>query len=292
MVLQYCELGFAISGCCIFNRCTMKNIAKLLFFAIETARTCYKFRSRLCGLLACSFMLSLTACSQVVSVRYNMEVSVNDNGKIFTGSGVWQETVTEGFFFPGVSHKGDAIPVSIGQRGTLFLLVAGSDEPGSWAPTAFENAFYGNQLFGEKSRIFDGKTYRTLRYVDQLKEIRAMNGATKELDCSSGSAGSRVCPFMVTFRDLSDPKSVVVLDPRDIGNVFGPGVTLNPIRITITRKRVTTGRIEKVLPWLKQYQKRNFLGEEMTKRSFRVPDARKLLTCWEFSSTSIFCGGF
>jgi hypothetical protein len=246
-------------------------------------------------LLSIFALIALAGCSQVVSVRYNMEVSVTDNGKIYTGSGVWQETVTDGFFFPGVSHKGDAIPISIGEKGTLFLLVAGSaapGSPGSWAPTAFENAFYGNQLFGEKSRIYNGRTYRTLKYIDQLKEIRAMTGVTRELDCSSGSTGSRICPFMVTFRDLADPKSVVVLDPRKISSVFGPGVTLDPIRITITRKRVTTGRIEKMLPWLRQYSKRNFLGEEMTKRSFRVPDARKLLTCWEFSSTSIFCGGF
>jgi hypothetical protein len=270
----------------------MKNLITILPFAHGRASSQHDMASNIKVFFSLFALLMLTACSQVVSVRYNMEVSVNDNGRIYTNSGVWQETVTEGFFFPGLSHKGDAIPVSIGKKGTLFLLVAGSEAPGSWAPTAFENAFYGSQLFGEKSRIIAGKSYRSLKYFDQLKEIKTLEGVTKELDCQNVTTGQLLCPFMVTFRDSSDPKSVVVLDPRDISRVFGAGVSLNPIRITVTRERVTTGQIQKVLPWLKLYKDTSFLGENLTGRNNSRPDVRTLLSCWTFSKTSIICGGF
>jgi len=57
-------------------------------------------------------------------------------------------------------------------------------------------------------------------------------------------------PMLVTFDDISDPKSVKLVDPLDLAASFGPGVSLKSVTIQITDEPVTQGRIERVLGWL------------------------------------------
>lgn len=63
----------------------------------------------------------------------------------------------------------------------------------------------------------------------------------------------REYPDLVTFDDLSDPKSVRVVDPDKLEATFGPGVSLGRITLEITNERVTIGPIEKLLKWLPDY---------------------------------------
>jgi len=60
-------------------------------------------------------------------------------------------------------------------------------------------------------------------------------------------------PELVTFDDLSDPKSVREVDPHNLEATFGPGVSLERIALEVTRERVTAGPIEKILKWLPDY---------------------------------------
>lgn len=57
-------------------------------------------------------------------------------------------------------------------------------------------------------------------------------------------------PFMVTFTDIADPKSVQKIDPHNLAATFGPGVSLKRITLEITDEPVTEGKIEHVLGWL------------------------------------------
>ena len=68
-------------------------------------------------------------------------------------------------------------------------------------------------------------------------------------------------PSLVTFRDISDPKTVVRLDPRDLESAFGPGVKLKSATIEITEEPITTG-ITTRLPWL--VGRRNYIDGGFT----------------------------
>jgi hypothetical protein len=57
-------------------------------------------------------------------------------------------------------------------------------------------------------------------------------------------------PRLVTFADISDPASVMLVDPSDLAATFGPGVVLTGARLEITDEPVTDGHIEAVLGWL------------------------------------------
>ncbi len=55
-------------------------------------------------------------------------------------------------------------------------------------------------------------------------------------------------PMLVTFTDITDPKSVVEVKPDELDRHFGPGVQLKAITLEITDDPVTEGAVEKVLP--------------------------------------------
>jgi hypothetical protein len=56
-------------------------------------------------------------------------------------------------------------------------------------------------------------------------------------------------PMMVTFGDVTDPKSVRLVDPADLAASFGAGYALRKITLEITRERVTKGVVEGVLDY-------------------------------------------
>lgn len=56
-------------------------------------------------------------------------------------------------------------------------------------------------------------------------------------------------PLLVTFGNLSDPKSVARVDPVNLTTSFGPGVRLKGISVEVTDGAVTIG-IERRLGWL------------------------------------------
>ncbi|MBZ9759259.1 hypothetical protein LB524_28630 [Mesorhizobium sp. ESP6-5] len=60
-------------------------------------------------------------------------------------------------------------------------------------------------------------------------------------------------PVLVTFGDLSNPRSVKEVDPHNLEATFGPGVSLRRIALEVTNERVTDGPIEKILKWLPNY---------------------------------------
>ena len=56
-------------------------------------------------------------------------------------------------------------------------------------------------------------------------------------------------PRLVTFADIDDPTSVVLVDPENSAASFSPGVRLVSVTLEVTEEPVTLGRVEKVLDW-------------------------------------------
>lgn len=57
-------------------------------------------------------------------------------------------------------------------------------------------------------------------------------------------------PFLVTFRDATDPTSASQIDPGDLAKSYGAGVSLKRVVLEITNAPVTKRSIEKVLSWI------------------------------------------
>ena len=57
-------------------------------------------------------------------------------------------------------------------------------------------------------------------------------------------------PQLVTFGDLSDPVSVMRVDPADLAATFGAGYALGGITLEVTDDAVTEGVVEGVLGWV------------------------------------------
>jgi hypothetical protein len=85
-------------------------------------------------------------------------------------------------------------------------------------------------------------------------------------------------PDLVTFPDVNDPKSVVEVDPNDLGATLGPGVEWRAITLEVTDEPVTNGIAEK-LRWLKELTT-TLAGTMLTGR-----DAASLLNAGSFRST-------
>lgn len=57
-------------------------------------------------------------------------------------------------------------------------------------------------------------------------------------------------PLLVTFTDISDPKSVKQVKPGMLADIFGVGHSLKSITLEITDEAKTKGQATRILPWL------------------------------------------
>ncbi len=56
-------------------------------------------------------------------------------------------------------------------------------------------------------------------------------------------------PVLATFTDVNDSTTVKVVEPDNLEDTFGSGVSLKRITLEITDEPVTEGHVERALPW-------------------------------------------
>lgn len=64
----------------------------------------------------------------------------------------------------------------------------------------------------------------------------------------------RYYPRLVTFEDVNDPSSVMLVDPGDFAAIFGEAYALEKITTNATRLPMTKGVVENVLGWWLNYR--------------------------------------
>lgn len=79
-------------------------------------------------------------------------------------------------------------------------------------------------------------------------------------------------PLLVTFADISDPRTVQKVDPDNLATSFGRGVTLERITLTITDERLSVGKILELLPWI-TWPHRKFLTAGGGETPLKIPGA-------------------
>lgn len=193
---------------------------------------------------------TLAGCGErVPTFRYKMTATVD------TPEGARQEsTVVElrNFYESGVlgtglesRAKGEAIPVDLGKRGTLFILLTSPDDPSLVFGMPFA-ALLPEQPDNRGTSEALANNYRTLAKVT-----------------GSGTLPRNAYPRFVRFHDIRDPTSVEEVDPGNLAAAFGDGVRLRGITFQITDDRRTDGRMDGLLPWLKEYHGKRFDGRHL-----------------------------
>lgn len=206
-------------------------------------------------LFAIGGLLAAMACKQVQGFRYKVIVSVETPEGIKTGSAVREMTVIrptvqiEGLKDIRVLSKGEAVAVDLGSRGVLFA-VMGTDDY--------------RMVFETIPTDKGGITPEGIAYYREL----ARKKFAKEMVPSN-------YPLLVTFKNLNEPETVTSVyrvyskveysnNPDDLviedksGDIFGEGVKIHSVVITMTEDPVTWGT-EKWIPWIRGYSEEPIL---------------------------------
>jgi len=131
----------------------------------------------------------------------------------------------------------EAVVVDLGPSASrpryLFALLKGA------GTTEYMGSVAAASLSGRKGRVIDEALFA---------QIKNRQGAA-----AKPIAVPRIqYPLLVTFDDIEDPASVKQVNPDNLAASFGPGYALSSITLAITDETVTQGRVEAVLPCLKE----------------------------------------
>ena len=83
-------------------------------------------------------------------------------------------------------------------------------------------------------------------------------------------------PDLVTFGDVNNPKSVMLVDPNHLPATLGPGVSWRSMTLQVTDEPLTKG-IDEHLPWVRGYQ-----------QNLRIPELRSFQGLNDFVRSSYF----
>jgi hypothetical protein len=199
------------------------------------------------GLVILAFVT--TAC-EGGSWRQKMTVVVETpQGDVVT-TGVTQSITSHDRFIPGspggryqFGWSGEAIPIALPNGRHLFVLL--------------EDALAG-EATANYLAPYAGSHPKPRRLTDMVNTIRASTEIAPIFRDSEYilPTGFRpwdvwlIFPRLVTFRDLKDPLSIELVEPTDLRASFGPGHRLKLVMLEVTSERVTTGRVDSLLPWL------------------------------------------
>jgi hypothetical protein len=161
-------------------------------------------------------------------LRYRLTYEVEADGAVRSGSGVrslYFEN-TEKLPLPNTGgsaqETGEAVVIDLGGGRYVFSLMTGGSD-------LMLEAFADRRVPGES--------------VIEFARKLARDKPVTSLPFSKG-------PRLVTFTDITNPKTVKLADPANLAATFGTGVKLKRITVEITDDPVTGPQVEKVLEWL------------------------------------------
>jgi hypothetical protein len=173
--------------------------------------------------------------------NYRLKVDVETPLGLRSGESVIQRTTWLERFVPGhgarlpVQVKGEAVYVDLGEGKNLFFTLT-------------------SQASGRESMNFTGALdagtlpWKIFTFGFDFYDVKAQCAAAQALSEQVRDVPLVNLPTTVTFRDIADPKSIELVDPRDISKTFGPGYAMKSARIAITADQPME-RIEKLLTW-------------------------------------------
>ncbi len=187
--------------------------------------------------------LALTGCGRRESYRYKLTLSLETPEGVKTASRVGEISFVDAVI-PArgtmTDVKGEAILIDLGKdRRPLIALTSREIPLGTFKTWQH----WGVSPTGVLARLH-GDKYGKEDLIDVVRSLKTLKGAheipTEDL------------PDLVTFADINDPQSIVLVDPDDLESTLGPGIKWRSMTVEVTTEPVTTG-IEQKLPWVKTY---------------------------------------
>ncbi len=175
------------------------------------------------GLASAATLLSGCGWESPDEWRSKMTVTVSTPHGDVSGSAVrWHQFAMDPILPQGhFKQRGEAAVVDLGEGKFLFALIE-ERKPHDYS-------------------VFYGKNFPESARLDRLPPRKE-------------TLGTDMYPMLVTFGNLSDPKSVKEVKPYDLAATFGSGYSLKSITLEITDEPVTEGVVEKVIPWIVGYK--------------------------------------
>jgi hypothetical protein len=199
-------------------------------------------------LLSC--LLCFSACSRrLIDYNYKITVEVETPEGLVSGYAVRNVEIRwhSSYNLPearGAQRRfvGEAVAIDLPNGETLFSLMS-------------DNSKTVDQLLLPRSEKPEQKN-RVENFGKQLENMAANKSTVFEvspLNSNIANAGRPAIPQFVRFANISDPKSIELVDPDDLAATFGDGYGLKRITIQITDEPVTFG-ISRRFSWWEQYQ--------------------------------------
>lgn len=137
--------------------------------------------------------------------------------------------------FPHDTVTGEATYVDLGDGKNLFVTLTSNGS----------------------GRDHEGGALNALRLPLEILGLTRRHGSERDLCRAANAFANRGAvdvplarlPTTVTFKDLNDPKSVKLVDPREADKVLGPEFQVAAAKIEIS-DQPRNGTIENTLPWL------------------------------------------
>jgi hypothetical protein len=162
--------------------------------------------------------------------RFRLTIEVETPDGVKTGSSVIETSTWEsGNWGPvearGIRRdfRGRAVFVDLGQNRNLVALLG-------FGPRGDQDKLF--RLV--RAALTPGKK------IDDWKEEFRLKGR--------GVLPQENIPTLITFTNLNDPASAVLIDPSNLAKNFGPGYAFRQAVLETTNESVS-GNIEKILPW-------------------------------------------
>jgi len=211
------------------------------------------------------------------SLNYKLSVDVDDNGVLRHGEGIigaefQAQPILIGQTPPWtVGPIGEAFPVDFDGKRMFFVLLSADRSRRSSVAAGSKGALYSYFHF----RSIDAAT------ASVLAEFISLGQSHENVDIRPVQL-----PMLVRFRDLTDPKSIEIVDPEHLDLGFGPGVKITAVRAQITSEPITSG-IGIRLPWLKNGDYGTRIFEAKGGPVYQIPQVR-MTTYGSFATSSFW----
>lgn len=207
-------------------------------------------------LLVFGLPLALYLFARTTNVRFEARIEIETPKGVQTDSRVMNVSYTRPIFtaiLPMEARgwrsrvKGEALAVEVVPGRYLFVLIGSgynSEDPVRWLRNTYRQpAFHKGPI-----------THTRFGWIRAIKR----SDGYFEVPVSS-------YPYMVTFDDINDPASVILVEPEEMDQIFGPNVSLKSFALTAVNKKVEIGRLQQLLPWLTRIAERS-----LCKASYRT----------------------